>query len=90
VVWFGVGGPGGGGGPRGGGQASVDHVVPRSAGGTNAHSNLITSCIQCNAKRNDRGVTEFAGALVMYGGSPERVEEIVRRVRNAQRRKLPR
>jgi len=70
--------------------ATVDHVVPRSRGGTNATSNLITSCNLCNQRRGDRSVPAFArelqdndnyfGVLAIF---------IVRRVRAAQRRKLP-
>lgn len=28
--------------------ATVDHVIPTSAGGTNAMSNLVTACPECN------------------------------------------
>lgn len=32
---------------------SLDHIVPRSAGGGNAASNLVTSCKSCNSARGD-------------------------------------
>lgn len=75
-------------------QASIDHVVPRARGGTNKHTNLITCCSTCNANRGDRSVPKFAVALCNKSGlslagfyfSPSK---IVRRVRAAQRRKLP-
>ncbi len=72
-------------------QASVDHVVPRSKGGTNATSNLITCCMPCNAKRGHRTVPVFAALLELISpGRPEMHEDLVqRRVRAAQRRKLP-
>jgi hypothetical protein len=68
-------------------QASIDHVVPRARGGSNEHTNLITCCARCNAKRNHRGVSEFAVELCKYGSYD--AAYLVRRVRNAQRRKLP-
>lgn len=74
-------------------QASVDHVVSRSRGGSNRPSNLIACCMRCNAKRGHRSVPKFAKALCDEAGlrngfylSPSK---IVRRVRAAQRRKLP-
>ena len=36
------------------GATSVDHVVPRSLGGTDADDNLIPSHLPCNAARGNR------------------------------------
>lgn len=66
------------------GKASIDHVVPRSRGGSNRPGNLITCCCACNAKRGSRSAPVFAVVL-----SPEHARSIMRRVRNAQRRNLP-
>lgn len=41
-------------------QACLDHVLPRSAGGSNGEGNLITSCLQCNEKRGDMKAIVFA------------------------------
>jgi len=73
-------------------QATIDHVVPRSRGGTNDASNLITCCSDCNAKRGDRGVLAFARYL--FGSQPPDlsqalVHSTVCAVRAARRRKLP-
>ena len=78
-------------------HATVDHVVPRSRGGSNRPHNLITACGRCNAKRGHRSVPAFAVALcgakdsvlVGYLSHLEPIRQIVRRVRAAQRRKLP-
>lgn len=67
-------------------QASIDHVVPRSRGGSNHPTNLITCCSRCNAKRGHRSVPEFASFIAC---ELAQIDVIVRRVRNAQRRKLP-
>lgn len=29
-------------------KATLDHVIPRAAGGTNSQANLVTSCYACN------------------------------------------
>ncbi len=34
-------------------QATVDHVRPRSEGGTDELSNLVVSCADCNQLRNE-------------------------------------
>lgn len=33
---------------------TLDHVLPKSRGGTNEWDNLVTSCIKCNLKKADR------------------------------------
>ena len=30
---------------------TLDHIVPRAAGGTNAVTNLVTACRRCNSSR---------------------------------------
>lgn len=39
---------------REGKEFHVDHVVPRSKGGTNAPANLVASCVRCNATKQDK------------------------------------
>lgn len=72
-------------------QASVDHVIPRSRGGSNNAGNLITCCAQCNTKRRNKSVEEFARELAFDSPQIEgtAAAAIVRRVRAAQGRKLP-
>ena len=36
-----------------GGVLTLDHIVPVSRGGTNAPSNLVTSCKKCNLAKGD-------------------------------------
>lgn len=33
---------------------TLDHVIPKSKGGTNDWTNLVTSCIKCNLKKADK------------------------------------
>ena len=41
---------------------TLDHVLPREAGGSNHESNLVTACISCNSRRADRSAIEFCFA----------------------------
>lgn len=43
--------------------ATLDHVLPRTRGGSNHHGNLVTSCSECNEARGERSAIEFAFAL---------------------------
>ena len=38
-------------GVEGGIQLTLDHVTPRSRGGSNKNSNLLTACMGCNVSR---------------------------------------
>lgn len=42
---------------------TIDHVHPRSRGGTNTWENLATCCIICNGKKSDR-TPEEAGMIL--------------------------
>jgi hypothetical protein len=39
--------------------ATVDHVRPVAEGGDNSVENLVTACLDCNAKRNKRATGDF-------------------------------
>lgn len=36
------------------GEMTIDHVVPRSRGGTDRYSNLVAACHACNQRKADR------------------------------------
>ena len=38
---------------------SFDHVIPKSAGGKNTWENLVTCCLPCNHKKDDRLLSEI-------------------------------
>lgn len=41
-------------------QLTLDHVLPHTSGGTNAETNLVTCCMDCNRKRCNKPVEVFA------------------------------
>ena len=38
---------------------TADHLVPRSQGGNNVRSNIVTACRTCNSRRRDRPVSDY-------------------------------
>lgn len=44
---------------------TVDHVVPKSRGGSSAPNNLVAACMSCNQKKADRTPDE-AGMLLLH------------------------
>lgn len=49
---------------------TVDHVVPRSRGGTHTWDNVVAACRRCNGVKRDRLVTETAMRLRRPPGPP--------------------
>ena len=45
----------------------VDHIVPRTRGGTDDLDNLQALCYRCNAMKRDRDDTDFRGVGQSYG-----------------------
>lgn len=45
------------------GELTLDHVVPRSRGGTNTWENLVACCLRCNNRKGDRLPGEALMAL---------------------------
>jgi 5-methylcytosine-specific restriction endonuclease McrA len=38
----------------GGEEITIDHVIPRSQGGTSSWTNCVAACLRCNARKADR------------------------------------
>ena len=62
---------------------TVDHVKPRSKGGSNHHSNLVTACRSCNSSLQAKPLKQWCEENNLD------YKAIRRRIRNAVRRKLP-
>ena len=48
-------------------QATVDHIVPVSDGGSDDLENLVTACRSCNSKK---GTTDYAQYMASIGRLP--------------------
>jgi len=53
-------------------QLSLDHVTPRSRGGTNTWENVVCACLRCNVKKGGRTPHEAHMALVRRPRRPAR------------------
>jgi uncharacterized protein (TIGR02646 family) len=40
-------------------NSTVDHIIPKIKGGTNAYENLYPSCGRCNSLKSDRSIDEY-------------------------------
>lgn len=45
---------------------ALDHVIPRSRGGTNESTNVVTACEDCNTHKSDRTVAEWLAQGDLY------------------------
>lgn len=65
-----------------GAQLTLDHIKPVNKGGTNGETNLVTACLCCNSKRQDKTVRAFATVEGMD------VDETLARVRRRRYRSI--
>lgn len=65
---------------------SLDHIIPRSKGGSNHERNLITACKRCNTRRHDRNISAWIDIAAEYSEIP--AHEIARDIRRKRNRKL--
>ena len=49
---------------------TLDHLLPRSAGGSNEATNLVTACRSCNSARGAKPWLDYA-----TGGAHDRIEQ---------------
>jgi 5-methylcytosine-specific restriction endonuclease McrA len=53
-------------------ELSLDHVVPRSQGGTNSWNNIVCACVRCNIKKGGRTPTQAHMTLITRPKRPRR------------------
>ncbi len=64
------------------GQLSVDHVIPRSRGGSTAWENVVCACLGCNMKKGGRTPQEAHMKLVARPLRPKRSPILTLKLRN--------
>ncbi len=53
-------------------ELSLDHIVPRSQGGTNSWENIVCACIRCNVKKGGRTPEQAHMKLIQRPVRPRR------------------
>ena len=56
----------------GGSATSIDHVVPRSRGGTHTWDNVVAACRRCNHTKADRSLAELGWVAAAPAAHAER------------------
>ena len=51
---------------------TIDHVVPRSRGGTHSWDNCVAACRLCNSRKADRLIEELGWTLAVAPRAPDR------------------
>jgi 5-methylcytosine-specific restriction endonuclease McrA len=49
---------------------TIDHIMPRSRGGDNSWSNLVTACMHCNTHKGDKTPEEWGKLLYKKPKAP--------------------
>lgn len=73
---------------EGGAQLTLDHIVAHSRGGSNAETNLVTACMDCNRARCARSVAKFAEVTAAYLNHGIQAAAILANIRKLARRSL--
>lgn len=56
-------------------SATIEHVLPKSQGGTNKLSNLTCACYRCNRLRRTQSVDKFRHQAVQFGADTRSIVE---------------
>lgn len=56
---------------------TIDHVMPKSRGGANTWTNLVTCCSSCNRKKGDRTPEEANMKLMVRPFEPTLFSEVI-------------
>ncbi|HPD33070.1 MAG TPA: HNH endonuclease [Candidatus Kapabacteria bacterium] len=65
-------------------QLTVDHIIPRSRGGTDTWENLATACVTCNNKKGNRTPEEAGMKLLAIPKKPNHLFFIKQNLNNEE------
>lgn len=60
-------------------ELTIDHIVPKSRGGTNDWKNIITSCKPCNGKKADKTPNEANMKMLYKPREPKWTDTLTKR-----------
>lgn len=72
-----------------GGNLTIDHVIPKSQGGEDTWENLVTACVSCNNKKNDRRPEEANMKLLKQPRKPNHITFIKHSINKLDERWKP-
>jgi DNA-directed RNA polymerase subunit RPC12/RpoP len=58
-------------------QLTRDHIIPRSRGGDDKWTNVVTACERCNHKKDDQLLQECGMELLYVPYAPNRAEALI-------------
>lgn len=73
--------------PHGAGERSLDHLVPRTSGGTNDADNVVPACKACNTQRGARPVERYL--RVRYADAPRAADFAIAAIEALRHMPLP-
>ena len=62
-------------------ELTLDHVKPKTMGGSNLPNNLVTCCYKCNSSKQDRSPTAWFRDLRSRGVNTEKMRKRLYRLR---------
>lgn len=54
-------------------ELTIDHIIPKSRGGSDSWENLITACVQCNNRKGNRTPEEANMPLLSRANKPHHI-----------------
>lgn len=58
-------------------NCTIDHIVPKSKGGENSWTNLVTACKKCNSKKSNSLLSDTELTLINEPRKPKVLKDIV-------------
>jgi len=55
---------------------SIDHIIPKSRGGTNTWNNIVACCRKCNVTKKDKLLEEINWKLITIPVNPNKINAI--------------